>query len=425
LSNRISSLLADSPSVDRLRSPDLWSVLLADEQPATPPRWRRIGAYRQLVASGAMADVVSAYAWGSYRPGPPVRHHLNKAGGKKKVVYTFAAADELLFKGLNLALRESTESELSPLCHSFRPGRGPRSAYRMLRWMPDLDRLACLHVDVRDFFNSIPVDRLLRSLPRTITGDAPLMHLLVATLSDTRVIADGSIVHDGHKGVMAGTPLAPMLSNLYLRPLDAAFESSGVPYVRYADDVVVFAPISDVDNHLRYIAGLLNGLGLELNTRKTRVSLPGQSWEFLGFRYSEGRLDVAPNTAAKLRRRVRRIARRACGRQDACEFAVRRLNRRLYGVGGRRADFTWAGWFFPLLTTDVTLRSLDRLVQGQLRFAVTGRHEQRSVRTVPYSTLRESGYLPLVAAFYRYRAGKGVLPSERPFDTIQDRTCVL
>ena len=84
---------------------------------------------------------------------------------------------------------------------------------------------------------------------------------------------------------------------------------------------------------------------------------------------------------------------------------VRRLNRRLYGVGGREADFTWAGWFFPLLTTDRTLRALDRLIQGQLRYAVTGQHEKRNFRVVPYEALRAAGYVPLVTAFHGYRSG--------------------
>ena len=81
---------------------------------------------------------------------------------------------------------------------------------------------------------------------------------------------------------------------------------------------------------------------------------------------------------------------------------MRRLNRKLYGVGGRSSDFTWADWFFPLLSTDRTLRTLDRLIQGQLRFAVTGRHETRNFRAVPYEALRQAGYLPLVSAFHRY-----------------------
>jgi retron-type reverse transcriptase len=350
-----------------------------------------------------VASIVEEYAAGRYTPRPPVRHYLNKADGRKKVVFTFAPEDDLLFKGLNLALQAQVESSLSPLCHSFRPGHGPRSAYRTLLAIPDLDRLACLHVDVRDFFNSIPVEQVLEALPAPFISDRALQRLVSLTLRDSRVVAEGELVHDAHKGVMAGTPLAPMLSNLYLSRLDAAFEASGVPYIRYADDIVVFAEPSELDRQRSFIEQELLALGLELNERKTRISAPGLPWEFLGFRYERGSLDIAPNTAGKLRRRVRRIARRARDHSDPCAWAVRRLNRRLYGVGGRPADFSWAGWFFPLLGGDATLRRLDQLIQAQLRYSVTGRHEKRNFRAVRYHELAVAGYLPLVSAFHKYR----------------------
>ena len=84
---------------------------------------------------------------------------------------------------------------------------------------------------------------------------------------------------------------------------------------------------------------------------------------------------------------------------------MRRLNRRLFGVGGRPTDFTWASWFFPLLIRDVTLRRLDRLIQSHLRYALTGRHSRRNYREVPYEQLRGAGYVPLVSAFHAYRRG--------------------
>ena len=157
---------------------------------------------------------------------------------------------------------------------------------------------------------------------------------------------------------------------------------------------------------MRYGADIearLAGLGLELNARKTRLSAPGEPWEFLGLRYERGSLDLATNSVAKLRRRVRRIARRARGRPDPAWLAVRRLNRRLFGIGGPPADFTWASWFFPLLTVDATLHQLDRLIQEQLRFAVTGVHSRRNFKEVPYVRLRGVGYLPLVSAYRAYR----------------------
>jgi hypothetical protein len=258
---------------------------------------------------------------------------------------------------------------------------------------------------VRDYFNSIPVEPLLESLPATITQDEPLHRLLATTLRDQRVLVGGQPALDTHKGVMAGSPLAPLLSNLYLRPLDDAFEGARIPFLRYADDMVVFGTLEEVTRYGADIERRLESLGLALNPRKTRLSAPGEPWEFLGLRYDSGSLDLAVNTAAKLRRRVRRIARRARSRPDPARRAVRRLNRRLYGIGGRATDFTWASWFFPLLSGDSSLHRLDGLIQEQLRFAVTGEHSRRNFKSVPYDLLRGVGYLPLVSAFHAYRRG--------------------
>jgi len=399
-------LLTHSLTSDRLRALELWDQLLVKGEGYG--RWgrRKLAVYRDLVDSGEVGEMVEAYAAGRLILGPPSRRLLNKADGRKKVVYTFAPADELFLKALNRVLQALTASDHSRLCHSFQPGRGPRTAYREIRKIRGLQELHCLHLDVRDFFNSIPIEPLLASLPPTITDDVPLFSLLTGTLREERVRSGGELVGDDHKGVMAGTPLAPLLSNLYLRPLDDAFEAARVPFLRYADDIVVFGTADEVAKHGADIELRLGSLGLQLNPRKTRLSTPGEPWEFLGLRYERGSLDLAANSVAKLRRRVRRIVRRARSRPDPARLAVRRLNRRLYGVGaGSPTDFTWASWFFPLLTVDVTLHRLDRLIQDQLRFAVTGLHSRRNFKEVPYEGLQGVGYLPLVTAYHAYGRG--------------------
>ena len=398
-------MLTSSVTVGRLRSPAFWEELLFQEDGYG--RWgrRKLAAYRQLVDSGEVGEMVEDYAAGRLSLRPPLRRLLNKADGRKKVVFTFTGADELLLKALNKILQSTTAGDHSRLCHSFQPGRGPRTAYRDIRRIRGLQGLHCLHLDVRDFFNSIPVELLLASLPATINSDEPLYRLLVATLRDQRVVSGDELIVDTHKGVMAGTPLAPLLSNLYLRPLDDAFEQAGARFLRYADDIVIFGTEQGVGRHRTEVEERLARLGLELNPRKTRLSAPGDPWEFLGLRYERGSLDLATNSVAKLRRRVRRIARRARGRSDPAQRVVRRLNRRLYGVGGRPTDFTWASWFFPLLSVDTTLHKLDRLIQDQLRFAVTGAHSRRNFKEVPYDSLRGVGYVPLVSAYRAYRRG--------------------
>jgi RNA-directed DNA polymerase len=392
-----------SLTADRLRSPDLWDGLLARGDGYG--RWgrRKLAVYRSLIDTGEVGEMVDAYAAGRLLLAPPSRRLLNKADGRKKVVFTFAPADELFLKGLNRILQSTTAADHSRLCHSFQPGRGPRTAYREIRKVRGLQNLCCLHLDVRDFFNSVPVEPLLASLPATVVDDEPLFRLLATTLREQRVRKGDDVVVEPHKGLMAGTPLAPLLSNLYLRSLDDTFDEARIPFLRYADDMVVFGTAAEVARHRLDIEQRLAAVGLELNPRKTRVSSPGEPWEFLGLRYDSGSLDLATNSVAKLRRRVRRIARRARRRSDPARLAVRRLNRRLYGVGGRSTDFTWASWFFPLLSGDATLRRLDGLVQEQLRFAVTGLQSRRNFREVSYEALRGVGYLPLVSAFHAYR----------------------
>jgi hypothetical protein len=398
-------LLTESPTTERLRSADFWDELLVPNDGYG--RWgrRKLAAYRELVAGGEVARMVDEYVSGRLSLGFPLRRVLNKVDGRKKVFFTFPLAGELVLKALNRILQSTTAADHSPLCHSFQPGRGPRTAYREIRKIRGLQALHCLHLDVRDFFNTIPIDALLASLPATITEDEPLRRLLTKTLRDQRVISGDELITDSHKGVMAGTPLAPLLSNLYLRPLDTAFEDARIPFLRYADDMIVFGTEQEVLRHGHDIERRLAALGLELNARKTRLSPAGTAWEFLGLRYERGSLDLAFNTVAKLRRRARRIARRARRRQDPALSAVRRLNRRLFGVGGRPSDFTWASWFFPLLSRDTTLRRLDGLIQEHLRFAVTGLHSRRNFKAVPYERLRAVGYVPLVSAYHAYHRG--------------------
>src|SRR6185437_11042943 len=126
--------------------------------------------------------------------------------------------------------------------------------------------------------------RMLAAVPAPLRDDEPFMALLREILRDP----DGE-----RRGVLAGSPLAPLLSNLYLRPLDDAFQAAGTPYLRYADDLIVFGDEAAMPALQAEITRRLGDLALELNPRKTRVSPPGGGWEFLGLRYEKGSLDLS------------------------------------------------------------------------------------------------------------------------------------
>ena len=367
---------------------------------------------RALLASGAVERLIDDLLALRHQPSPARRIALNKAGRKKKIVYQLPPLDELLCRVLNRVLQPRVAEWISPTCHSFQHRRSAVTAFASLLAAPQVSSLASLHVDIADFFNSIDVEDLLERLPAHLLHDRVLRTYLQQLLRDERVQTDGGMVRELRKGVMAGTPLAPLLSNLYLRELDGAVDALARASARYSDDMLVLGTPAQVIEAETLIRDLLHRRGLAVNEGKTRRGDPGAPWDFLGLRYAAGAIGLSANTQRRLRGKVRRRARRlaryrvASGSDSAriCSLFVASLNRTLYGVRSRGdVDFSWARWFFPLLTTSDQLGELDAVIQQSVRWAACGSRRARARALVPYSVLHEAGYLPLLSAFHAYR----------------------
>jgi hypothetical protein len=380
---------------------DRWVALVASYAAANRRRVEKVRAYAAVVESGEWERVADGVLRGTFTPEPAVEALVNKADGRRKRVFQLPPREELLCKLVNRLLQPAAIAETSPACHSFLPGSGARAAFGALLRSPSLGAQACLRLDVSDYFNSIDVARLMAALPESFAADAPVRSLLAGLLCDPS------------RGVMAGTPLAPMLANLYLRDLDDHFVVAGVTYSRYSDDIIVFGTDDEIALHDRHIRAHLAACGLTPNESKSGRSPAGVPWDYLGFRYDAGVIDLSLNTRRKLRAKVTRLSRKLDRQRNRFDLDapavvgrfVKRLNRTLYGVPSDAEGFCWATWFFPLLTTDATLADLDAHVQQKLRFAATGRHNARAHRLAPYALARDAGYLPLRTAWRAHRRG--------------------
>ncbi len=406
---------------DVLRTPSWWERVLAHSEERLPddaegagmewlaPKRERLAAFRDLLESGEMLTVAEAVARQEYQPSLPTQLLISKGRtGRKRVIYVFPPRDDLLFKAVNRYLQEATADAVSPLCHSFQPGRGARTAFHALCLDRSLDTKYCIRLDVADYFNSIDAGKLMDSLPDVLTADAPLMHLLTAVLCRAEVIRAGQVIACPQRGVMAGSALSCLLSNLYLKDLDDHFQAAGLTYARYSDDIVLFAGQGQVLEQECFIREHLAAKGLRVNESKSQVAPPGAPWEYLGLRYQRGVVDLCDTAQYKYKAWVRRLARSYKSRPThaasatAGEF-VRQLNRRCYGVGADRSQFGWALWFFPVLTSAATLQALDQFTQATIRFAATGTRSGRGHERLPYARLRSLGYIPLAMAYYTFK----------------------
>ncbi len=342
---------------------------------------------------------------GSYIFGIPERRELSKMGtDKKRVVYTFSFHENMILKLLAYLLYRY-DNLLAPNCYAFRREIGVRQAFTGLARDPDISSLWCYKTDIRNYFNSIDTILLSDILRAEIMDDPPLLQLLLSLIGDNRALWKGQVIREA-RGVMAGTPTSPFLANLYLKEVDFHFAGEQVRYARYSDDIIFFDTYENLLRHQAVLNGFLDRYRLETNEKKEEMVPPGAAWSFLGFQYENGAIDIAPATVKKLMGRIRRAARslrrwmlrKGAEPERALKAFNRKFNRKFYSREGR--DLCWSSWFFPLLTTDASLRRIDAFMQQYQRYLVTGRHNKASLAKVPYSMLKACGYRPLVSAYY-------------------------
>ncbi len=337
------------------------------------------------------------------------RHEVNKTGtGRKRVVYSFGEEENILLKAVSFLLYRY-DGLFAPNLFSFRRDYGVGRAVEHLRALPPEKRAWSYKIDVHNYFNSVDVSLCLPLLREALADDPALYRFLSALLLDPLTEWEGQLVEE-HKGIMAGTPVSAFLANLYLSQMDRDFWQRGIPYARYSDDIIVFASCrEELEDRRDRVLDWLARMGLTVNPEKEVCTAPGEPWVFLGIRFLGDQVGLAPVSLEKVKGRMRRKARALIrwkhkkqleGRHSARAF-VKYLNRYFYDNRGS-GRMTWARWYFPLLTTDEDLRAIDRYAQELIRYVYFEAHK-KSNYDLRYEQLKQLGYRPLVAEYYRSR----------------------
>jgi group II intron reverse transcriptase/maturase len=177
-----------------------------------------------------------------------------------------------------------------------------------------------IDADVTAFFDSIPHDRLMRTVAQRVVDGAMLA--LVKMFLEAPVIDErsGGGPRRSPQGTPQGGVISPLLANIYLHLLDRNFrrhvENGRLRgrLIRYADDFVLLSQ-GKPDAAMKWLQRFMRRLGLQLHPEKTRVIPAGKtSFDFLGHRvqWSRGRmyLDASVKAQGRIRGEIRRITRR-------------------------------------------------------------------------------------------------------------------
>lgn len=331
---------------------------------------------------------------GKYRPQAIRRAWIDKPGSKEKRPLGIPTVrDRVVQTALKLVLEPIYERRFAAHSYGFRPGRGCKDALRRVD-----DLLQCgynwvVDADLKSYFDTIPHDLLLEEVRRDVV-DGKVLGLLEAYLTAEVMDSGKGWVPEG--GTPQGAVISPMLSNIYLDPLDHRMAELGIEMVRYADDFVILCRTeADAQAALAQVQRWIEPTGLTLHPEKTRIVDASQrgGFEFLGYHFERGMKWPRRQSDHKLKQKIRTQTRRNHG--QSLGSIVTNLNRSI------------RGWFeyFKHSSNDYGFRRLDSWTRMRLRSILRrrrggrGRGRGQDHKRWPNAFFSAQGLFSLVTAY--------------------------
>ncbi|GFR08657.1 protein YkfC [Trichonephila clavata] len=242
----------------------------------------------------------------TYSPNRNRRKEIPKVGGKLRTLNIPCIRDRIVQSALKLIIEPIFESDFQDGSYGYRPKRKAHEAINRVAKAAIKGNTKCIDIDLKSYFDNVRHHILMEKISKRV-NDKEIMHLIKLILKV-----------GGKRGIAQGSPISPLLSNIYLNEVDKMLEKAKevtkegkyqhIEYARWADDLYQF-PLHNkrIDNNkkkailkhpkwewleksvYKRLQEELAKLKVEVNEEKTKVInlKERETFSFLGFDFRE------------------------------------------------------------------------------------------------------------------------------------------
>lgn len=189
--------------------------------------------------------------------------------GKVRTIAKVNSLDKLVSRMIFQTIEPIISSLFQDNSYAYQKEKGVLSAATTMKYYLEDGYNYILNVDIKKYFDNIN-HNILYSMLIEALNDPNFIDLIFKFIKVD--IKKEYKKYTLSRGVLQGSLLSPLLSNLYLTKLDSIANDNNIKYIRYADDIRILAKTKDKINEYKdWLTNELKKLDLNINEKKTVI----------------------------------------------------------------------------------------------------------------------------------------------------------